>query len=194
MKLRVDGKDAYIGKASTSGTYRSVYSQYTSRQVDVTYVATGSGSGSYTYPIQTTIFGPSSTQTGVTTWASTTGQMTSRLATSGSTFRTQTGSHLTTWTYEHAGSTYNSGGPVYDYATVTATNTYKEYYNITGTVQASSTWSQVVGGAGVITTVQGVATSSGSGTYRATSYTYKDDGYNTWYVTQTTRDYGNINM
>ena len=212
MKLRVDGKDAYIGKASTSGTYRDIYSQYTSRQVDVTYSSTSSGGGSYTYARNTTYQGPSSTETFSSTYTGAGVGMPVLSTSVGSTTYMSGHSHRTSTAFTILPTGYTStmvngrvtstttGGQssttVLEVVDIILTSTVQETYHYypPTTVTYTSTWAHAVGGVLYTTTIQSSGYQTGSGTYSGVSYTYKDDGYNTWYVTRTSTDYGNINM
>lgn len=213
MKLRVDGKDAYIGKISTSGTYREIQSQYTSREVDVTYSSTSSGGGTYTYPTSTTYEGASHTGTVNYTYTEVssaidgygTATNTKSMFWATETYPATGNNRITTTVYT---STYEHGGAMWRTLSTTAFGTYKATRTltrsttyttlspITGYRTATRTEIRTTGAAGDIytTTVQSTAYHSGSGTYIATSYTYKDDGYNTWYNTYTSTNPSNINM
>lgn len=207
MKLRVDGKDAYIGKVSTSGTYREMQSQYTSREVDVTYSSTSSGGGTYTHPAPATF---TSSHTGVSTIVDSktitvSSYVHSTLVPGQPIVITRTSTRsfpiINTRTYQHAGSTYTS---TYNDGYLTRTSPYTtSMENLERTFITNYVTSQVTesvtfttgGPSGTYsTTIQATAYGTGSGTYRATSYTYKDDGYNTWYNTYTSTNPSNINM
>ena len=212
MKLRVDGKDAYIGKVSTSGTYREMQSQYTSSRVDVTYSSTSSGGGTYTHSDPATF---TSSHTGVSTIVDS-----KTITVSSYVHSTLTPGPpiVVTGTYPAAGNTritttiwttsHEHGGIMQVPLSTTSFGTYRATSStsmenlertfitnyVTRQVTESVTFTTGGPSGTYSTTIQATAYGTGSGTYRATSYTYKDDGYNTWYNTYTSTNPSNINM